>query len=128
MVFAAFMSFGSLYHVIGPLCRRLLAAIFVPRILICGLYRFLVLCVCIMLFDVIKVLIGSGSVLFIREYIYLETLKSCISFSLSNFNYLNNGVVCSLYLAPVMILIAFFCLTNNVLIYELWVDPHKVIQ
>ena len=47
MVFAAFISFGSLYHVIGPLCRRLLAAIFVLRILICGLYRFLVLCVCV---------------------------------------------------------------------------------
>ena len=108
MVFAAFMSFGSLYHVIGPLCCRLLAAIFVLWILICGLYRFLVLCVCIMLFDVIKVLIGSGSVLFIREYIYLETLKSCISFILSNFNSLNNGVVCSLYLAPVMILLLSF--------------------
>ena len=45
MVFAAFLSFGSLYHVIGPLCRRLVAAIFVLRILICGLYRFLVSCV-----------------------------------------------------------------------------------
>ena len=66
MIFAAFISFGNLYHVIGPLCRRLLAAIFVLRILMCGLYRFLVLCVCIMLFDVTKVLIGSGSVLFIR--------------------------------------------------------------
>ena len=77
MVFAAFISFGSLYHVIGPLCRRLLAAIFVLRILICGLYRFLVLCVCIILFDLIKVLIiGPGSVLLIREYIYFETLKS----------------------------------------------------
>ena len=86
-----------------------------------------IMCVCIMLFDVIKVLIGSGSVLFIREYIYLETLKSCISFSLSNFSSLKNGFVCSLYLAPVIILIAFFCLTNNVLIYELWVDSHKVI-
>ena len=105
MVFAAFISFGSLYHVVGPLCRRLLAAIFVLRILICGLYRFLVLCACIMLFDVIKVLIGSGSVLFIREYIYLETLKSCISFSLSNFNSLNElclyFVTSSVCLVPV---------------------------
>ena len=72
LVFAAFISFGIVYHVIGPLCRRLLAAIFefVLRVLICGLKRFLVLCVCIMLFDVIKAMIGSDSDVHKRIHVF----------------------------------------------------------
>ena len=64
-------------------------------------------------FDVNSVVRGEGSVLRKKVYMNLAICSLYRSSSFTIFNCLNKGLVCALYCAPVMILIAFFLLNED---------------
>ena len=96
MVFLCFMSSDILFHMCGPLCLIVLAAILVLLVFTCGLLLLRVSCVCISLLLVTIPISGLGNMPLLAENINLATFILCTSFSVRSFNCLNNGSVWSL--------------------------------
>ena len=63
---------------------------------------------------VIRLISGVGRVPFCRLNMYFATCILYKSCSLINLRFLNKSFVCSLYLAPEIMRIAFFCIMNIV--------------
>ena len=96
MVFLCFMSSDTLFHICGPLCLIVLAAILVLLVFACGLLLLRVSCICISLLLVTIPISGLGNMPLLAENINLATFILCTSLSVRSFNCLNNGSVWSL--------------------------------
>ena len=96
MVFLCFMSSHILFHICGPLCLIVLAAILVILVFTCGLFLLRVSCVCISLLLVIIHISGLGNMPLLAENINLATVILCTSFSFRSCICLNSGSVWSL--------------------------------
>ena len=75
MVFLCFMSSDILFHMCGPLCLIVLAAILVLLVFTCGLLLLRVSCVCISLLLVTIPISGLGNMPLLAENINLAKRK-----------------------------------------------------